>query len=305
MQMSRRTAEKLIRDGQVTIAGQPMLDPTHQLSLSNLLPIKVNGRLLMLQNHTNEQQTKKVPSDTQPHIEKKTRIWLVHKLKGELVTEEDPEGRPSLLDRLKVGGVGRPSRKAYKNGQRSSLHLKAIGRLDMMTEGLILVTNDGMYARNMELPENNFHRTYRARVHGLVTASKLVAIRRGMIIDNIRYKGMTVSLDMNKNGVKVKGGGTNSWLTITCCEGKNRQIRKILNHLGLNVTRLIRTSYGDYSLNSIPPGMAVEVPVKDLDNQRRRGSIVVKRGPRKAETSKASTNSEGTSSRVEWIKQYS
>jgi len=306
IQMSRRAAERLIRDGQVTVAGQPIADPAYQLSLSASLPIKVNGRLLMLQNQnhfpTLEQQSINSTRDVQPVDIIKTRVWLVHKLKGELVTEEDPEGRPSLMDRLKVGGVGRPSRKAFKNGQTSSLHLKAIGRLDMMTEGLILVTNDGMYARNMELPDNNFHRTYRVRVHGLVTPSKMGAIRRGVMIDNIRYKGMIVSLDMNKNSLKVKGGGTNSWLTITCCEGKNRQIRKILNHLGLNVTRLIRISYGDYSLNTIPPGMAIEVPVKDLDSQKRCGSILIKRRPIKAPT--ASSNQEGTASKVQWIKQY-
>lgn len=308
IQMSRRAAEKLIRDGKVTVAGKPMEDPAYQVSMSASLPVKVNGRLLLLQNRNPvplmEQQSIKSTGEVQP-TDIKTRVWLVHKLKGELVTEEDPEGRPSLMDRLKVGGVGRPSRKAYKNGQTISLHLKAIGRLDMMTEGLILVTNDGMYARNMELPENNFHRTYRARVHGLVTPSKMSAIRRGITIDNIRYKGMIVSLDMDKNGLKVKGGSTNSWLTITCCEGKNRQIRKILNHLGLKVTRLIRTSYGDYSLNTIPPGKAIEVPVKDLDDQKRRGPITIRRRPIKADTrTEASPSHESTSSKVQWIKQY-
>jgi 23S rRNA pseudouridine2605 synthase len=305
LQMSRRGAEKLIREGQVTVAGKPIEDPAYQVDLSLNPPIKVNGRMLLL--HLPTQTTPSATKTTKDYSESlslqtKTRVWLVHKLKGEIVTDQDPDGRPSLMERLKIGGVGRPSRKAYRNGQTSSLHLKAIGRLDMMTEGLVIVTNDGMYARNMELPENRYHRTYRARVHGLVTPSKLTAIRHGITIDHVRYRGMLASLEMHRNGLKVKGGATNSWLTVTCCEGKNRQIRKVFQHLGLQVTRLIRISYGDYSLNTIPPGMAVEVPVKDLDSQKRRGLIVTRRPT--PSNSESSTNKEDIVSQVQWIKQY-
>lgn len=145
----------------------------------------------------------------------------------------------------------------------------------MMTEGLVLVTNDGTYAREMELPSNSLHRTYRARVHGRVTLGKLKAIRNGIGIDGTFYKGMKVHLELGPKQRDRGGGmrGANSWIQITCVEGKNRQIRRILDHLGLKVTRLIRTSFGDYDLNTIPPGMAIEVPVKPLDGQKKKGAL--------------------------------
>jgi len=244
MQMSRRSAEALVRDGLVTIAGNTVTDPSYQISIYEAMQgggiVKVNGNRLLFpigeggltssMQYDFEQTTNK-GTDLQVSTPFKTRVWIAHKLPGELVADFDPEGRPTLLERLKRGGVGKPSRKAFKSGQ-TSLHLKAVGRLDMLTEGLILVTNDGGYAREMELPVNRLHRTYRARVHGLVTLGKLDAMRKGLEIDGIRYKGMKVNLEMTRSGTRTKGGGTNSWLRITCCEGKNRQIRKVLDHLG-------------------------------------------------------------------------
>lgn len=130
------------------------------------------------------------------------------------MADVDPQGRPSLIERLSKGGVGK------------DLHLKAIGRLDMSTEGLILVTNDGEYKRQLELPSNKLHRIYRVRVHGRLSPYKLKAMRQGITIEKEHYRGMMVQIE-NKKTV-----GTNTWLKLTCVEGKNRQIRKVLNHLG-------------------------------------------------------------------------
>jgi 23S rRNA pseudouridine2605 synthase len=270
--ISRRETERMIRLGEVTVAGEQITSPHFLLSLKDAISaIKVSGKLVKI-------------SETATEL-KKTRVWLVHKLAGEIVSEQDPQGRPSLLDRLRRGGVG-----------NKSDHLNAIGRLDMSTEGLILVTNDGGYKREMEIPSNQMHRVYRVRVHGELTPYKLKAIRAGMTIEGTRYKGMIVELEATRGA-----SSTNNWIRLTCVEGKNRQIRKILNHLGLNVTRLIRVSYGDYDLNTIPPGMALEVPVKELEGQRRKGKLKQRK---EAVTKKPKVNGEERASPVKWIKSF-
>jgi 23S rRNA pseudouridine2605 synthase len=157
--------------------------------------------------------------------------------------------------------------------------MKAIGRLDMNTEGLLLLTNDGRYATDMENPKNQLHRTYRVRVHGMLDRYKLRAIRRGVKVKNVQYKAMRVELDDSRREIS----GTNKWIRITCTEGQNRQIRNVLAHLGLTVSRLIRISYGDYKLENIPAGGAPEVPPKPVSRQRNKGplyDIVTKDGKR-------------------------
>jgi len=171
------------------------------------------------------------------------RVWIAHKLPGEIVTERDPYGRPSLLERLVRGGVGKT-----RGGRR--FHLKPVGRLDMMSEGLMLVTNSGSYARQMELPTNRVFRTYRVRAHGWLSDRKLAQIRNGVVSEGIRYAPMKVEPDDSYSGsgarsrssraktsrknVGARSGSpsTNKWLRVTCCEGKNRQIRKVFQHLG-------------------------------------------------------------------------
>lgn len=272
--LSRREAERLIRAGEVTLAGETITSPHFLLSLQDSKSaIKISGKLANI--HENTMTTTR------------TRVWLVHKLPGEVVSEKDPQGRPSLLDRIRRGGVG-----------SKDDHLNAIGRLDMSTEGLILVTNDGKYKRELELPTNKIHRVYRVRVHGKLTPHKLKMMRTGMTIEDVHYKGMKVDLEATRGA-----SSTNNWIRLTCIEGKNRQIRKILNHLGLNVTRLIRISYGDYDLNTIPPGMALEVPLKTLAGHKRQGKLNPK--PRKepsSERSKEGVNESGD--RVKWIKSF-
>ena len=287
-----------------------------------------------------------------------TRVWLANKLAGELVTEDDPVGRPSMLQRLIRGGVGKIGRRRRsgkeKDGDYHSrpppVHLKPVGRLDMMTEGLMVLTNHGMYAREMELPKNMCWRTYRARVHGRLTPGKMRAMRNGLTvrvddnndrdgdtsggggvkkgrkgIDNtgeggevvrtgrlMRYKGIKVSIERRSISSRGGGGGTgrssgggsgrgtNTWLRITCTEGKNRQLRRILGSLGLDVTRLIRISYGDYDLNTIPPGMAIEVRCKRLDGMKRRGPFFAGGGGG-GDKKKRGIVKDETASAVEWI----
>lgn len=171
MQMSRRSAEMLIQTGQVTFGGEQISDPGHKISIKEAFNgIKVAGRLLRLPDPKKNQRLAKFTTSesNSEMVEKKkltdptmkTRVWLAHKLAGELVAEHDPEGRPSLIERLERGGVGK--RKKGKKGKNvQPIHLKPIGRLDMITEGLILITNDGQYKRELELPSNGLHRTYR------------------------------------------------------------------------------------------------------------------------------------------------
>lgn len=313
--MSRRSAEALMEAGQVVVSGTIVTDTRYTISLEDAFhgSIRVAGRKLVLpqlpqpssshsRNHPGEEDRGTKPRSLLPPIQ--TRVWIAHKLAGELVSEHDPEGRPSFLERLSRGGVGRPPK---RNGKTKSppIHLKPIGRLDMMTEGLMLVTNDGTYARDMELPIHALHRTYRARVHGRVTPGKLHALRSGVNINGIYYKGMKVQIELNK-GRRAKGGNTNTWFLVTCTQGKNRQIRRMLDHVGLKVTRLIRTSFGDYDLKTIPPGLAIEVPVKRLETQRRKGELSTGIQKKKGQSRVRSVqNSSGDRASVQWVRYVS
>lgn len=265
-QISRNEAERLIRSGSVSVAGKPITVPQTLFDTNS-----TNNNVIKLHNKT-----------LQPIVSsssERTRVWIVHKLKGELVTETDPHDRPSVLQRL---------RKSMPKH-----HIKAIGRLDMMTEGLLLLTSDGNYARQMELPSNKLHRTYRVRVHGAsLVPHKIQQLQKGLMVDGVRYAPMKVATTATPSSRFTRG--TNSWIQITCCEGKNRQIRNVLRHLGCTVSRLIRISYGDYELQTIPPGMAIEVPVKPLEQQKRRGSLF----PNKTRKDASKTAAEP----VQWIR---
>jgi len=305
-QMSRRSAEALMEAGQVSLSGTIVTDKSYKLSLDDAFKgsIHVAGRKLLLPELQRSSSQKKgdeasnvVTRPSLPTIP--TRVWIANKLAGELVSEHDPEGRPSFLDRLSRGGVGKPKRRKQGKAKSPAIHLKPIGRLDMMTEGLMLVTNDGIYARDMELPIHALHRTYRARVHGRVTPGKLHALRNGLDIDGTYYKGMKVNIELNK-GRRAKGGNTNTWFIITCTQGKNRQIRRMLDHVGLKVTRLIRISFGDYDLNTIPSGLAIEVPVKRLETQKRKGEL--KMGIHKKGKSRGEENLSVDRATVEWVR---
>eukprot|EP00429_Kryptoperidinium_foliaceum_P007019 CAMPEP_0176005810 /NCGR_PEP_ID=MMETSP0120_2-20121206/2398_1 /TAXON_ID=160619 /ORGANISM="Kryptoperidinium foliaceum, Strain CCMP 1326" /LENGTH=354 /DNA_ID=CAMNT_0017338529 /DNA_START=150 /DNA_END=1211 /DNA_ORIENTATION=- len=265
--ISRNAAEVMIRKGEVTVAGNVVRSPHllldwNDLTQSGSVVIKVQGKGV-------------VALETNAKDLKRPIVYAVHKLPGEMVTEHDPQGRPSMIQRLIQGGVGRISKSRQ-------IHLKPIGRLDVPTEGLILMTNDGDYAREMELPRNQIHRVYKARVHGRLTPSKLERIRRGGIQWNgIQYGPMKVSVERSR-GMKWRSSAnpTNTWVQITSSEGKNRQIRNVFEALGATVTRLIRIQYGDYTLQTIPPGMAIEVPFKPLAKQKAKGPLMSRKPKR-------------------------
>jgi 23S rRNA pseudouridine2605 synthase len=303
--VSRRTAESLIRQGQVTIAGKIIQSPQYlvdpqDLGDTNSRVVKVHGKGIQIDLEQNNE---------------KPIVYAVHKLAGEMVAERDPHGRPSLIERLQRGGVGRL-------GKNQQFHLKPIGRLDMPTEGLILLTNDGEYAREMELPKNQIHRVYRARIHGELTPSKLERIRKGGVrsSDGVRYGPMKISVERNHTR------STNTWVQLTTSEGKNRMIRNLFSALGgaygllppscfihghhvpdrftlpsyvATVTRLIRIGYGDYTLQTIPPGMAIEVPYKPLLSHKAKGRPMVT--PLRSRTEKDSPN-ENADANVRWVR---
>ncbi|KAL7499498.1 hypothetical protein ACHAWT_007779 [Skeletonema menzelii] len=339
--LSRRQSERMILADRVTLFGKICNSPAFQLRPSpdpnqnSSSAMKLDGKLILgvdktlksmyleqqksggeftAVNETCNEQKKK----TNPMMQN-TRVWLANKLKGELVTEHDPDGRPSMLQRLIRGGVGES-----KSKNKSPIHLKPVGRLDMMTEGLMIFTNDGQYARELELPKNHLWRTYRVRVHGRLTPMKMRAMRMGVtarVDDNInvigdspvapstgkmmKYKGIKVSIErkspqtgrrQRRNG-RDDVRGTNTWLRITCTEGKNRQLRRILGSLGLDVTRLIRVSYGDYDLNTIPPGKAIEVPARAFESMTKKGQLFSDDSKSKKKT-KATDEPRST---VEWV----
>jgi pseudouridine synthase len=246
---SRRGAERLIQGGQVSIGGKVVTRPHHLVNLadfaaaaeepggvqvsprtSDALTVKVQGKPLSV-TETDfvallpASSTSRGPGSATTRTTSVPRVWIAHKLPGELVTERDPHDRPSLLERLMRGGVGKAQ---SNNTKRRRVQLKPIGRLDMATEGLMLLTDDGRYARDMELPVNLLRRTYRVRVHGPTDLDRVQkAMGRGITVEGIRYAPMQVRVDPSS-----RFGATNRWLEVTCCQGKNRQIRKVFSHFG-------------------------------------------------------------------------
>ncbi len=165
----------------------------------------------------------------------KTRLFLYHKPAGLVTTNRDEKGRTTIFDKLPPGMP----------------RVVSVGRLDMNTEGLLLLTNDGELARFLELPATGWSRKYRVRVQGKVDEKKLEALKKGITIEGIHYKSIEAKLD--------KTQGTNAWLTVTLTEGKNREIRRVMEALDLRVNRLIRVSYGSFMLGKIPEGAVEEV----------------------------------------------
>lgn len=173
------------------------------------------------------------------------RLYAFHKPSGLITAERDPAGRPTIYDAL---------RNALPKG---TPRLMPVGRLDFTTEGLLLLTNDGELKRAMELPSSGIPRTYRARAFGDITQAQLDDLSHGIEIDGMRYGSIEADLE--------RGSGRNRWIVLTLTEGKNREVRNVLEHLGLEVSRLLRTGYGPFDLADLPRGQAVQIRHADVE----------------------------------------
>ncbi|TMW57792.1 hypothetical protein Poli38472_014395 [Pythium oligandrum] len=218
---SRREAEKFIQSHEVTVNGRIVTDVAATVDVEKD-SVAISGR--PIQNAT------------------RRKVWMAHKLPGELVTTNDPQGRPTIFDRLRVMGL--------------TQHMMPVGRLDFNTEGLLLFTNDGEYARELEHPKTEVMRVYRVLVRGSVTPSKLDELRRGPIVDGIKYRSIHATVQSTDK--------KDSWLQVRLAEGKNREVRKALAHVRVIVKRLIRVQYGPYRLADLPSGSVLEVRPKSL-----------------------------------------
>jgi len=174
----------------------------------------------------------------------RTRMWRYNKPAGQVTTHRDPEGRPTVFAALPEG---------------MPAHVISVGRLDFNSEGLLLLTNDGELARRLELPSTGWVRRYRARVHGAVEPEVLARLDRGIVIDGLSYGPIKAVIDSVK--------GSNAWLSLSLREGKNREVRRVMEHFGWSVTRLIRVAYGPFQLGKLENGQVEEVPGKVLREQ--------------------------------------
>ncbi|MEP6566458.1 MAG: pseudouridine synthase, partial [Mesorhizobium sp.] len=218
---SRRDAEELIAAGRVKVNGRALTSPAFNVMPGDI--IHLDGMEI-------------------PPIER-TRLFLFHKPAGVVTTNRDPEGRKTVFDVLPA----------------DLPRLMTIGRLDINTEGLLLLTNDGGLSRVLELPATGWLRRYRVRVHGKVEESALAGLREGIAVDGVFYGAIEATLDREQ--------GTNAWLTLGLREGKNREVRNILGSLGLDVTRLIRISYGPFQLDDLKEGHVLEIKGRVLRDQ--------------------------------------
>jgi 23S rRNA pseudouridine2605 synthase len=218
---SRRDAEQWIADGRVSVNGTVILSPA--LNITARDKVVVDGQPL---------------AAAEP-----TRLFMFHKPRGTVTTDRDPEGRPTIFEVLPEGLP----------------RVMTIGRLDINTEGLLLLTNDGGLARQLELPATGWLRRYRVRAHGETDQAVLDSLREGITIEGIHYAGIEAQID------RVQG--SNMWLTMGLREGKNREIKRVLEHLGLAVTRLIRISFGPFQLLELKEGAVEEVKTRVLKDQ--------------------------------------
>jgi 23S rRNA pseudouridine2605 synthase len=218
---SRRDAERWISQGRVSVDGEVLKSPA--LALEGVHDIRVDG--------------KPIPA-AEP-----ARLWRYHKPAGLVTTHRDERGRPTVFEKL----------------PKELPRLVSIGRLDLNSEGLLLLTNDGTLARALELPSRGWLRRYRVRVHGTVDPARLEALTEGISLEGVAYGPIRAALD--------RAQGSNAWLTVSLREGKNREIRRVMAHLKLDVTRLIRIAYGPFQLGELPRGALEEVPRRVLREQ--------------------------------------
>ncbi len=215
---SRRDAEGWIAVGRVSVNGETLKTPAFLVGPEDT--IVVDGKALQ--------------------AAERTRLYLYHKPIGLVTTARDEKGRETVFESLPPS-LGR---------------VVSVGRLDINTEGLLLLTNDGGLARYMELPVTGWKRKYRVRVHGRVEQDRLEALKKGLTVDGFSYKSIEATFERSQ--------GANSWLEIVLTEGKNREVKRVMEALGLKVTRLIRTAYGPFHLGKLTPGSIEEVKPKVL-----------------------------------------
>jgi 23S rRNA pseudouridine2605 synthase len=236
---SRRDAEKLIAAGRVSLDGETVTTPAIRVGEHQV--VAIDGKPL------DEPET--------------TRLWRYHKPQGLVTSHRDPQGRPTV----------------FANLPKHLPRVVSIGRLDINSEGLLLLTNDGALARRLELPATGWVRRYRVRVNGEVEVEHLNQLRKGLTVDGVRYGPVQATLDRQQ--------GDNAWLTMALTEGKNREIRKLCAHFGWAVNRLIRLSYGPFQLGNLEKGEVEEVKGKVLKDQL--GIETPKDKPKPAPTSPA------------------
>jgi 23S rRNA pseudouridine2605 synthase len=216
----------MIAEGRVALGGKPLETPA--TLVHDLSGVTVDGRPVA--------------------AAEQTRVFRFHKPAGFLTAARDPSGRPTIYDILPPGLP----------------RLMPVGRLDLNTEGLLLLTNDGALKRALELPANAVPRTYRVRAMGQVRQQDLEALALGVTLDGVRYGPVDASVDR-----RARAEGANIWLTMTLTEGKNREVRKLCEAMGLRVSRLIRTAYGPFALGDLPVRQVEEAPAAALPGLRR------------------------------------
>ncbi|HEY6869014.1 MAG TPA: pseudouridine synthase [Novosphingobium sp.] len=224
---SRREIERMIAEGRVRLDDQPVTTPA--TVLPDLRGVTVDGKAI------------KAPEAA--------RLFLFHKPSGLITAERDPAGRPTIYTAL---------RNALPPG---APRVMPVGRLDLNTEGLLLLTNDGELKRALELPASGVPRTYRARTFGDITQARLEELIEGVEIDGIRYGKIDANMERRT--------GRNQWIELTLTEGKNREVRRVLEHLGLQVSRLLRVAYGPFVLGDLPRGAAGEIAPAEVEKFRR------------------------------------
>lgn len=227
---SRREAERWIDEGRVSVNGETISSPALNVTPKDI--IAIDGNIM--------------------NAKPQTRLWLYHKPVGLVTTHSDPEGRATVFENL----------------PRELGRVISVGRLDLTSEGLLLLTNDGGLARLLELPSTGFSRSYRARAFGQITQEELSALENGITVEGVKYGAIDAILERDNSA--------NAWIRLSLKEGKNREIRKVLAALGLKVNRLIRTSYGPFELGNLPRAEIQELStanvkklLKQLENMER------------------------------------
>ena len=220
---SRREIERMIAEGRIALNGEKITTPA--TLLNDVTGLTVDGRPVR-------------PA-------KATRLYRLYKPQRALTAAHDPKGRPTIYDKLPPGLP----------------RLVPVGRLDFMTEGLLLMTNDGELKRQLELPKSGVVRTYRARAFGTATQNQLERLAEGITIEGVRYGSINANLERRT--------GRNCWIEMGLTEGKNREVRRVLEYLGLQVSRLIRTAYGPLTLEGLEPGQVDEMDRAELEAFRK------------------------------------